>query len=884
MTAPDSDDQVAYPIEWEADVLLADGSTAHLRPIRPSDEQLLVEFYARVSPESKYLRFFAPYPVLSEKDVVRFTHVDYRDRVALILTVGDRMVAVGRYDRLDNGTDAEVAFLVEDSQQGKGVGQLLLEHLAEAARERDIVRFVAEVLPQNRRMVQVFADAGYTVHREFEDGMIVVEFPISPTEQSREVMLRREHRAEATSVRRLLQPRSIAVVGKADKVQRGVTSLLSGGFTGAVYALATDHQEVAGVPNVADWGDLPADLDIVATLMPPAEVGTAIVAAAGKAFGLYLIHVGEFGGTQNESLVTLARAHGLRALGPDALGVINTHPDFSLNASPAPMPRPGVVSMFCQSSAIGVMLLARAIEQHVGLLNFISSGMYADVTSNDVMHFWIDDEATRVCVLSLDRIGNPRKFTRIVRKLAMTKPVVLFSPGRSERARHQGADSSLHNAPEAAIDSVFRQSGVIVCTRRDAMFDVAQILSRQPLPEGERVKVVTNSRAMAGHIQRMGERTGLACTPLLVAGDTRPGAYAEVARAALRDPAVDSVVVALVDPFNVASAGTHAALLEVAATSTKPLVGVFADFVDLEPAADLPDGMGRLPTFSSYADALEALSAVTAYARWRQGDHGELTERQADRRDARMLVAEVLTDSPDGRELTDEECARLLGAYGIDLVPRVAVQSLPAAIEVAERFGWNVVLKATAEGVRGGPDLGSSVFRHLDSAEEMTEAWRDLGQLVTDLGLGRDGVEPQAVAAPVVQQMVPPGVPLELGSDEDAAFGPIVSLGVAGLASGVLGDVAHRVPPLTTTDAAAMVRDLRAAPALFGGAGTPLVDVAAVEELIQRVSRLADDLPQLASLRLQPCIAAQSGVAVVGARILLAPTADERDELSRSLG
>ncbi|TDO92875.1 GNAT family N-acetyltransferase [Enemella evansiae] len=872
-----------YPAEWEADVLLSDGSTAHLRPIRAEDEQLLVDFYARVSPESKYLRFFAPYPVLSAKDVVRFTHVDYRDRVALILTVGERMVAVGRYDRL-NASDAEVAFLVEDSVQGKGVGQLLLEHLAEAARERGLSRFVAEVLPQNRRMVQVFADAGYTVSREFEDGMILVEFPISPTEQSREVMLRREHRAEATSVRRLLQPRSIAVVGPALLAQRGVETLIAGGFTGEVCVLVTDGGEVSGVPVVGDWGDLPADLDIVATLLPPDQVGRAIVAAAGKAFGLYLIHAGEFGGSQNESLVTLARAHGLRALGPDALGVINTDPAFSLNASPAPMPRAGVVSMFCQSSAVGVILLSRVIDQHIGILSFISSGMYADVTSNDVMHYWIDDEATKVCVLSLDRIGNPRKFTRIVRRLAMTKPVVLFSPGRSERARNQGAASSLHDAPENAIDAMFRQSGVIVTNRRDAMFDIAQILARQPLPAGERLRVVTNSRAMGGHIQRMGERSGLICEPVLLAGDSRPKTYAEVARVALRQPEVDSVMVALVDPFDTVATKTHAALLEVAAEATKPLIGVFADFVELEPQGESRDEMGRLPTFSSYADALQALSAVTAYARWRQGEHGELIDHPSDRRAAKELLAEVLADSPAGRELTGEESARLLAAYGIELVPRTPVRSLGEAIEVAERLGWNVVLKATADGVRGGPDLGTSVFRHLDSAEEMTEAWRDLGQLVTDLGLGEADAEPQLAAAPVVQQMMPPGVPLQIGSAEDASFGPIISLGVAGIASGLLGDLSYRVPPLSTTDAAAMVRDLGAAEILFGGGGTPPADVAAVEELLQRVAQLADDLPQVAALHLAPCIAAQTGVAVLGARITIAPTAEERDELSRSLG
>ncbi|MDO5683120.1 MAG: GNAT family N-acetyltransferase, partial [Propionibacteriaceae bacterium] len=327
--------RLPYPTSWEKDVLLADGSTAHLRPIRPDDADRLVAFYARVSPESKYLRFFAPYPVLSEKDVQRFTNVDHNDRVALILTVGPNMVAIGRYDRIDD-SDAEVAFLVEDSQQGKGCGQLLLEHLAEAARERGIQMFVAEVLPQNRRMVSVFADAGYKVSREYEDGMIIVEFPIQPTDSSWEVMLRREHRAESTSVRRLLHPRKIAMVGSSVALRRGLDALRGSGFTGELIGVCPGEEGIdfGDLPMVNDLAHLPDDLDIVATVLPSDEVVDVIEAVSGKCFGLYAIQGGNFGGEQNYLVVDQARAHGLRLLGPDALGIINTAPEISMNASP----------------------------------------------------------------------------------------------------------------------------------------------------------------------------------------------------------------------------------------------------------------------------------------------------------------------------------------------------------------------------------------------------------------------------------------------------------------------------------------------------------------------------------------------------------------------
>src|SRR6187200_98877 len=269
-------DPPAYPREWEADVLLADGGVAHLRPIRPSDAGRLIAFYDRVSPESKYLRFFAPYPRLTDRDVKRFTEVDYVDRVAFILTLGDEMIAVGRYDRVEDD-HAEVAFLVEDAHQGRGIAQLLLEHLAQAARERGITRFVAEVLPQNRRMAHVFADAGYRVSKGIEDGVLAVEFPILPTDTSVGVMERREHRAESASVRRLLTPERIVVYGRSDHLQGLTDAMLRGGFHGEVIAVPTDGPEIVGTGNATSIGALPGRLDLAIVSVPTSQLGAVVI-------------------------------------------------------------------------------------------------------------------------------------------------------------------------------------------------------------------------------------------------------------------------------------------------------------------------------------------------------------------------------------------------------------------------------------------------------------------------------------------------------------------------------------------------------------------------------------------------------------------------------
>ncbi len=875
-------DPPGYPREWEADVLLADGGVAHLRPIRPSDADRLVAFYERVSPESKYLRFFAPYPRLSDRDVRRFTEIDYVDRVAFIVTLGAEMIAVGRYDRIEDD-HAEVSFLIEDAHQGRGIAQLLLEHLAQAARERGITRFVAEVLPENRRMAKVFADAGYRVSKGIEDGVLAVEFPILPTDTSVGVMERREHRAESASVQRLLNPERIVLYGAHDRVQELINSILHGGFAGEVVAVSTDGGPVAGVPNAASIGAVPGALDLAIVSIPTNQLGTVVIEAAHKGAHSMVVLTGtDYLAGDNLKIINLARAYGVRALGPDALGIINTLRSVQLNATPGPMPRSGGVGLFCQSAAVGVALLNHAVRQDLGLSSFISTGDYADVTGNDVMQYWEDDEATRVCLLTLDSIGNPRKFSRITRRLARRKPVVVFAPGRTRRVDHAGVPGGLGHAPDEAVDALFRQAGIMVVHRRSDMIDIAKIASRQPLPSGPRVRIITNSLTLAYQIlQKMGS-VGLIRDPEpeLLGADTDPEAFARAAREALADQRYDSVVCGAVNAFDQGTEEIILALESVAVEATKPLIGVFLDFHPPLMHSGEPDVSGTLPQFDGSVDAIQALSALTSYVQWRDRDAGAVPMLEVDPQAAKLLVNRILAEQPAGRELSEIETAELLHAYGINLVRQFAVSSLADAVAAADQLGWNVVLKATSSAVRGRPDL-ASVHRTIDNPAEMADAWKDLRRLLAEIGLPDD--DSLSIATPVVQAMAAPGVALIITSHEDAAFGPIVSLGLDGIPSELLGDTVYRVPPLTTVDAAEMVRELKAAPTLFGRHGAPAVDVAAIEDLLHRVAQLSDAIPQLASVTLRPCVASVSSISVLGARVFIAPTADQRDPLARVL-
>ncbi|HEU4999757.1 MAG TPA: GNAT family N-acetyltransferase, partial [Lapillicoccus sp.] len=459
------------PHQWEADVVLRDGSVGHVRPITPDDADRLRAFHAGQSEESIYLRFFAPIRELSDRDVHRFTHVDNVDRVALVVTVRGAIIGVGRFDRFD-GRRAEVAFNISDHYQGKGIGSVLLEHLAAIGQELGIEQFTAEVLPQNRRMLNVFKEAGYAVHHHFEDGVVAVSFDIRPTEQSTAVRLAREHRAEGVSMHALLHPTSIAVIGAGRRPasigHRFLANILGGGYAGAVYAVNNEALEVQGLPAYATVADIPGPVDLAVVAVPAESVLGVVDECAAKGVRNLLVasagfaESGEEGTERQEELRRRARENGLRVVGPNSFGLINTDPEVRLNASLAPrMPRAGGLGLFAQSGALGIAVLASADRRGLGVSDFASAGNRVDVSGNDLMQYWIDDDNTAAVGLYLESIGNPRKFSRIARALAQRKPVIAVSSGVSAYGAPPGHRVRHTTMPAGAFGAMLRQAGVI---------------------------------------------------------------------------------------------------------------------------------------------------------------------------------------------------------------------------------------------------------------------------------------------------------------------------------------------------------------------------------------------------------------------------------------
>ncbi len=901
--APADQGAAAYPANWEADVVLSDGGTAHVRPILPTDADRLERFYARLSPETIYFRFFAPLPRLSAKDVVRFTTVDHDERAALIVLVGEEMIGVVRYDRV-SPEEAEVAFNIEDAHQGRGVGSVLLEHIAAAARERGVKRFIADVLPANRRMINVFRDAGYDVAKTYEDGVVSLHFDIAENETAREVMQSREHRAEARSIARLLNPSSVAVIGASRRYasvgQAVLRNLLAAGFTGTLYAVNPDPgtREIAGVPAVASVLDVPGEVELAVLAVPVAALeqvvgecgrkgvhGVVIVAGAGEETA------GESGAPARERqrrIVRAAHAYGMRVVGPSSLGMINTDPAVRLNASLSPVVLDrGPIGIFCQSGALGFALLEAAVARGLDVSAFISAGNRADVSGNDLMQFWQEDPRTDVLLLYLESLGNPRKFSRIARRIARTKPVVVVKAGRSSQADPLEPLVRVSSAPNEAVDAMFRQAGVIRVENIHHLFDVAQLLATQPLPTGDRVAIVGNSAALARIALDSVEDRGLtlAGNPVTLPAEAGADDFRTALAAVFADPGADSVVVAFVPPLFSPDDDVATVLAEVARTRTKTVVSTFPGMRGVP--AELRRGPGgtqastvgavvdsAVPTYATIQDGVRALAAASRYARWRRRPPGVVPEPAGlDRRAARRLVRARLAQNPHGLDLDAQDRAALLAHYGVDLWPAVAVCDVEHAIAAAAELGWPVALKSTAPSLRHRTDLGG-VRLNLASERDLRGAWAGI---VASVGA-------EAARHLVVQRMSPPGVAVVLASTEDPLFGPVISFGIGGVATELLGDTAFRIPPLTDLDVAELIRSVRASPLLFGHRGAEPVDVAALEDLIARVSRLADDLPEIAALELNPVVVGADALSVLHAAVRLAPPLARADQGPRVLG
>ncbi|MGD0765106.1 MAG: GNAT family N-acetyltransferase, partial [Dehalococcoidia bacterium] len=872
--------------QYHADVVLKDGSTVHLRPIQPDDDDAWLFLFSRLSPQTIYYRFHHVIAEVTRAEAQTYTNVDYENTFALVAILGEppdeRIIAIGRFARLANPERAESAFLVEDSHQGRGISTHLLEHLATAAREKGIKVFEAEVLGENKDMMRVFRDFGFQVDAQYADGTYHVVFPIEQTEVVEERSVVREQIAATTAISAFFHPRQVAVIGASR--ERGTIgaeifhNILRNGYKGAVYPVNPSATVVGAVHAYPSVLDVPDDVDLAVIVVPAEHVLDVTGECARKGVrGIVLIssgfkEMGPEGVERERTLMSRVHSYGMRLVGPNCLGVLNTNPDVSLNATfAALLPPQGNVALLSQSGALGLALLDYASKLGIGLSSFASIGNAADVSSNDLVQYWEQDPLTSVILLYLESFGNPRRFSRLARRVAAVKPIVAIKGGRTTAgsraaSSHTGALAGL----DVAADALFRQAGVIRTDTLEEMFDIANLLAHQPLPQGRRVAILTNSGGPGILAADACERYGLNVPPAseatreklraflpAAAGLSNPfdllapasaEDYDRALRIVLEDDDVDSVIVIFIPPLVTRAEDVAAAVRDVAAESSsgKPLLACFMSAQGAPPQLR-GEGEEIVPAFAFPEATAISLARVCDYAEWRRQPKGTMPKLEALQTEkGQEIVQRALAGDKNQRVwLPMDACAELLGAYGIRSAKVRLAGTADEAAAAATEIGFPVAAKVASATITHKTDIGGVVLG-LQSAQAVRDAFRLMEERLSAIGKRdeMDGV--------IVQEMVEGGIEAIIGVTQDPSFGPLIMFGLGGVQVELLKDVAFRIHPLTDLDAKDMIRSIKGYPLLDGWRGAPPGDIPALEEVLLRVSALVEDLPEVAEMDLNP--------------------------------
>jgi acyl-CoA synthetase (NDP forming)/N-acetylglutamate synthase-like GNAT family acetyltransferase len=886
-------------VEEGVDALLMDGRIVHVRPASETDREALAALYGRASPRSRYLRFFTA-GISIDREVERLVRLS-DDHVALVAEHDRLAVGVASYDIL-NSTQAEIALLIDDAWQGDGIGSLLIEHLAATARKEGIQELVGDVLATNVTMLRTGASLAPGIARDHgEDPEVVrIHIPTHPDERALAAAGARDRTAEHNSLRPLLAPASLAVIG-VSRSQRGVgyeilQAVLAGGFTGRTCPVNPHAKTIDGLDCYPSIGAIPERVDLAVVAVPAssveqvieecgaAQVGAAVVLSAGFA------ETGPSGAATQLRLLASARRHDLRVVGPNCIGVINTDPLVRLNATFAPnSPAPGRLAVASQSGAVGIAILDSAKRSGVGISTFVSLGNKIDVSTNDLLSYWYDDLSTQVVALYVESFGNPRRFTWLARALSTRKPILAVKSGRSAGGRRAGTShTAAAAAPDVAVDTLFRQAGVLRMDTLGELLDAARLLTEQPLPAGDRVAIVGNAGGLNVLSADAATATGLqvvelsailqhefadlaphlagVMNPLDLGADAPPETIGRAIRAFGSSGEADALVVTLVATRSNDLPGALAAVAEAANDQPQlpiVVVGVGGD-------SPLRLGSRNLPVYELPEDAVRALGHACRYARWRREPTGNRPVIPGiDRAAARRIVAAALADGRGWQSVALTHA--LMACYGIPLLKTRLAPSVEKALREARELGFPVVMKATRPGLVHKSELGG-VHLGLSSESAVRDAYLAIAHSLEEL-------EPQVA----LQPMVPTGVELVVGVAHDPLFGSLVMVGLGGVQTDVLGDRSFRALPLTDRDAAAMWRELRAAPLLTGYRGAPAMDTDALEQLLLRVGQLAEDFSEVSELDLNPVVAVSAGVAALDIKLKLQPTEDEPDAYLRSL-
>jgi acetyl coenzyme A synthetase (ADP forming)-like protein len=872
------------------DVVLRDGSTVRIRAMETSDDEALYALFESLSEESRWLRFLSlAKGAALAAEARREVNLDRTVGLVALSGAEERVVGHAFYAGIDEQR-AEVAFTIADEFQGRGLGTLLLCQLAEIADATGINTFEAEVAAANHAMLNVFRESGFSIEVGATAGQLHVSFPTSFTREAVERFERRESIAAENALKLFFNPRSVAVIGASKK--RGTIggelfhNLLSYGFTGPVYPVNPTTDVVQSVPAYKTVEDIPGPVDLAVVVVQEKFVMEAVEACGRKGVKALVVisagfgEVGAEGQAKQAQLIRVCRAAGMRIIGPNCMGIINTDSSVRMDATFAPgEPPTGRVGFSSQSGALGLAIIELANSLGLGISTFASVGNKADISGNDLLRYWETDEGTDVILLYLESFGNPRKFSQIARRVGRKKPIVVVKSGRSAAgaratSSHTGA---LLAASDVTVDALFRQSGVIRTDTLEELFDVAALLVNQPLPKGNRVGIITNAGGPGILCADTCEARGLE-VPVLTEANRKllrsflaPGAgvgnpvdmiasasgeqYRKTIEAVAGDPNIDALIVCFTPPLVTSAEDVGHAIVDAiaAARIDKPILAVFLS------AAGAPEIVrsAKIPAYRFPETAAIALARASRYRRWRERPEPTLARFDDLRLDeAASIVASALQRG--GGWLAPDETSQLLSCYGLPLIEQKIVPTAAAAGEFAESLNDEVALKVIAPGVLHKTEAGG-VRLNLRGAEAVREATDEMTGRLALLGHEPTGF--------LVQRMARSGVEMLVGVVHDPQFGPVVACGAGGVKVELLRDVSIRLTPLSKEDAGEMVRSLKTFPLLNGFRGGPFFDVNALEDALLRVSAMVEDLPQIAELDLNPFVVQESGAVILDARM-----------------
>jgi acetyl coenzyme A synthetase (ADP forming)-like protein len=896
----------AYPTHREATVVLRDGSTLAIRPVRADDATELGRFFADLSLESRVFRFFAAV-VNANSSIQRMVNVDYTSSYGLVAVAGAPPQIVGHAMYVEIAPrKAEMALAVADAYQARGVGTILLGQLAEAAAAAGFDMFEAVVRPENHPMLHMLRESGFPVHARSEPGEVHAELPTKIGPEGIRQFEDRERLAAVAAATHLLAPVSVAVIGasrQAGSIGAAVMhNLVAYGYRGRLYPINPAATEIAGVPAFPSVLAVPGDVEMAVVTVPAAVVSKVARECAQKGVrGLVVIsagfgEAGPDGVDLQRELVEICRSAGMRLVGPNCMGVINTAPAVNLDATFAPdQPVAGRIGFLSQSGGLGLAVMARAQALGSGLSSFVSVGNKADLSGNDFIQYWEADPQTDVIMLYLESFGNPRKFARVARRVSRSKPILAVKSGRTQAGNratssHTGA---LLSASDITVDALFQQAGVIRTDTLAELFDAALLLGSQPLPAGKRVAILTNAGGPAILCADACEANGLVVPPLpdtvrkTLAGSMPPAGstgnpvdmlaaangkdYERAISVLAACDEIDAIIVIFTPPL--ITKGTEVVrAIHRAAHALPRAIPVLSVFMSKQAAPRVIEAGGvRIPHYPFPEEAARALSLIARYGAWRLAPEEKVEQIAGlDGDGAAGIIATALASGAGW--MAAPAITELLACYGIPFVETRQAASPEEAGREASRMGEEVALKATAAGVLHKSDAGA-VRLHLKGETQVEHAAREMADALDAAGHMVSGFQ--------LQPMVPEGVEMLVGVVQDQHFGPVLACGAGGTATELLKDVAVRITPITKGDADRMVRSLKTFPLLDGYRGGQRADVGALEDVLLRVSALVEAHPEVAEMDLNPLVVHSAGAVVVDARIRLEPGASRRPIGSR---